>query len=235
MNARASYDRLVRVLVVEDEAKMASLLRRGLERETYAVDIAENGVDALWLATENSYDAIVLDVMIPPPDGFEVCRTLRERGQWAPVLLLTARDAVADRVAGLDAGADDHLAKPFSFDELSARLRALTRRVAPTRPSVLEVAGLRLDPAKHAVSRDGVEIDVSPKEFSLLEMFMRSPGTVLTRTDLLEHVWDFAYDGTSNVIDVYVGYLRNKIDRPFGRDSIETVRGVGYRLRLGQE
>ena len=213
---------------------MASLLRRGLERETYAVDVAENGVDALWLATENSYDAIVLDVMIPPPDGFEVCRTLRERGQWAPVLLLTARDAVADRVAGLDAGADDYLAKPFSFDELSARLRALTRRVAPTRPSVLEVAGLRLDPAKHAVSREGVEIDLSPKEFSLLEMFMRSPGAVLTRTDLLEHVWDFAYDGTSNVIDVYVGYLRNKIDRPFGRDSIETVRGVGYRLRLGE-
>jgi two-component system, OmpR family, response regulator len=235
VNARASYDRPVRVLVVEDEAKMASLLRRGLERETYAVDVAENGVDALWLATENSYDAIVLDVMIPPPDGFEVCRTLRERGQWAPVLLLTARDAVADRVAGLDAGADDYLAKPFSFDELSARLRALTRRVAPTRPSVLEVAGLRLDPAKHAVSRDGVEIDLSPKEFSLLEMFMRSPGAVLTRTDLLEHVWDFAYDGTSNVIDVYIGYLRNKIDRPFGRDSIETVRGVGYRLRLGSE
>jgi two-component system OmpR family response regulator len=231
VNTPASYDRLVRVLVVEDEAKMASLLRRGLERETYAVDVAENGVDALWLATENSYDAIVLDVMIPPPDGFEVCRTLRERGRWAPVLLLTARDAVADRVAGLDAGADDYLPKPFSFDELSARLRALTRRVAASRPSVLEVDGLRLDPAKHAVSRDGVEIELSPKEFSLLEMFMRHPGAVLTRTDLLEHVWDFAYDGTSNVIDVYVGYLRNKIDRPFDRDSIETVRGVGYRLR----
>ena len=231
MNAAASYDPLVRVLVVEDEAKMASLLRRGLEREAYAVDVAENGVDALWLATENTYDAIVLDVMIPAPDGFEVCRTLRERGQWAPVLLLTARDAVADRVAGLDAGADDYLIKPFSFDELSARLRALTRRVAPTRPSVLEVAGLQLDPARHTVTRNGVDIDLSPKEFSLLDMFMRNPGAVLTRTDLLEHVWDFAYDGTSNVIDVYVGYLRNKIDRPFGRDTIETVRGVGYRMR----
>jgi two-component system, OmpR family, response regulator len=226
-----SYHRVVRVLVVEDEAKMASLLRRGLEREAYAVDVAENGVDALWLATENEYDAIVLDVMIPPPDGFEVCRKLRERGRWAPVLLLTARDAVQDRVTGLDAGADDYLPKPFSFDELTARLRALTRRVVTTRPSVLQVGDLRLDPATHAVVRDDTSVELSPKEFALLETFMRNPGAVLTRTELLEHVWDFAYDGTSNVIDVYVGYLRAKIDRPFNRESIETVRGVGYRLR----
>jgi two-component system OmpR family response regulator len=225
------YHRRVRVLVVEDEAKMASLLQRALEREGYAVDVAGDGVDAIWLATENDYDAIVLDVMIPPPDGFDVCRTLRERERWAPVLLLTARDAVADRVTGLDAGADDYLAKPFSFDELSARLRALTRRTATERPTVLEAAGLRLDPAAHTVTRAEHPIDLSPKEFSLLEMFMRSPGKVLTRTELLEHVWDFAYDGTSNVIDVYIRYLRSKIDRPFGRDSIETVRGVGYRLR----
>ena len=229
--ASEPYDRGVRVLVVEDEAKMASLLQRALEREGYAVDLAGNGVDAIWLATENDYDAIVLDVMIPPPDGFDVCRTLRERDRWAPVLLLTARDAVADRVTGLDAGADDYLPKPFSFEELSARLRALTRRATNERPTVLEVGALRLDPAAHTVTREGVLVDLSPKEFSLLEMFMRSPGKVLTRTELLEHVWDFAYDGTSNVIDVYVRYLRGKIDRPFGRDSIETVRGVGYRLR----
>jgi two-component system OmpR family response regulator len=227
------YDPPVRVLVVEDEAKMASLLQRALEREGYAVDLAGNGVDAIWLATENEYDAIVLDVMIPSPDGFDVCRTLRERERWAPVLLLTARDSVADRVTGLDAGADDYLPKPFSFDELSARLRALTRRTVSERPTVLEVDGLRLDPATHTVARDGLAIDLSPKEFSLLETFMRSPGKVLTRTELLEHVWDFAYDGTSNVIDVYVRYLRGKIDRPFSRDSIETVRGVGYRLRAG--
>ena len=226
-----SYHRDMRVLVVEDEAKMASLLQRALEREGYAVDLAGNGVDAIWLATENDYDAIVLDVMIPAPDGFDVCRTLRERERWAPVLLLTARDSVADRVTGLDAGADDYLPKPFSFDELSARLRALTRRTVSERPTVLAVDGLRLDPATHTVTRDGTAIDLSPKEFSLLETFMRSPGKVLTRTELLEHVWDFAYDGTSNVIDVYVRYVRAKIDRPFGRDSIETVRGVGYRLR----
>jgi two-component system OmpR family response regulator len=169
--------------------------------------------------------------MIPPPDGFEVCRTLRERGRWAPVLLLTARDGVEDRVAGLDAGADDYLAKPFSFAELYARLRALTRRGARERPTTLQVTDLTLDPAAHTVRRNGTSIDLSPKEFALLELFMRHPGEVLSRTRMLEHVWDFAYDGTSNVVDVYVRYLREKIDRPYGRDSIETVRGVGYRLR----
>jgi two-component system, OmpR family, response regulator len=219
------------VLVVEDETKMASLLRRALEREGYAVDVAGNGVDALWLGTENEYDAVVLDVMLPPPDGFEVCRTLRERGRWAPVLLLTARDAVEDRVAGLDAGADDYLPKPFSFAELYARLRALTRRGARERPATLTVGDLVLDPAAHLVCRAGRPVDLSPKEFALLDLFMRHPGEVLSRTRMLEHVWDFAYDGRSNVVDVYVRYLREKIDRPFGRHSIETVRGVGYRLR----
>jgi len=210
---------------------MATLVRRALEREGYAVDDADNGADGLWLASENAYDAIVLDVMIPPPDGFEVCRQLRRRGRWAPVLLLTARDGVDDRVTGLDAGADDYLAKPFSFAELAARLRALTRRGVAPRPVELRAGDLTLDPATHRVTRANTEVDLSPKEFALLELFMRRPGEVLTRTDILEHTWDFAYDGTSNVVDVYVRYLREKIDRPFGRDSIETVRGVGYRLR----
>src|SRR5581483_6365950 len=220
----------MRALVVEDEVKMAALLRRGLEREGYAVDVANDGTDAIWLGTENDYDVIVLDVMIPPPDGFEVCRTLRKRSRWAPVLLLTARDAVDDRVTGLASGADDYLPTAFSFAELYARLRALTRRSLSERPAVLEVDGLRLDPAEHTVARDDVPIQLSPKEFALLEMFMRNPNKVLSRSELLDHVWDFAYDGTSNVVDVYVRYLRDKIDRPFDRESIETVRGVGYRL-----
>jgi two-component system OmpR family response regulator len=221
----------VRLLVVEDEAKMAALLRRGLEGEGYAVDVAGSGQDAVWFATENDYDGIVLDVMIPAPDGYEVCRTLRSRKRWAPILLLTARDTVTDRVSGLDAGADDYLTKPFSFAELFARLRSLTRRGLAERPTVLEVGDLSLDPAAHCVKRSGASIELSPKEFALLEIFMRHPGQVLRRSDLLEHAWDFAYDGTSNVVDVYVRYLREKVDRPFGRASIETVRGVGYRLQ----
>jgi len=221
----------VRVLVVEDEAKMAALVRKALELEGYSVDIAQNGTDAVWLATENEYDTIVLDVMIPEPDGFEVCRRLRADGRWAPILLLTARDSVDDRVVGLDAGADDYLPKPFSFDELYARLRALTRRGAPQRPPVLEVGDLRLDPATHRVSRADRDVDLSPKEFALLDLFMRHRDEVLSRTKILEHVWDFAYDGTSNVVDVYIRYLREKIDRPFDRNTLETVRGVGYRLR----
>jgi two-component system, OmpR family, response regulator len=230
-NVSVSYDAGVRVLVVEDEVKMASLVKRALEREGYAVDVAGTGQDGLWLASENDYDAVVLDVMIPPPNGFDVCRELRSRGRWAPVLLLTARDGVDDRVAGLDAGADDYLAKPFSFAELAARLRALTRRGAVPRPSALSAGDLNLDPATHRVRRANVDIDLSPKEFALLELFLRHPDEVLTRTAILEHAWDFAYDGTSNVVDVYVRYLREKIDRPFGRETIETVRGVGYRLR----
>ena len=223
----------MRVLVVEDELKMAGLLKRALEEEGYAVDVAGRGEDALWFGTENPYDAIVLDVMLPDIDGFEVSRRLREAGRWSPVLMLTARDAVADRVAGLDAGADDYLTKPFSFAELLARLRALVRRGAAERPPVLRVGDLSLDPARRTVTRDGTPIDLTAREFALLEYLMRRAGEVLTRTQLIEHVWDFAYDGDSNVVDVYIRYLRNKVDRPFGRDSIKTVRGAGYRLEDG--
>jgi two-component system, OmpR family, response regulator len=221
----------MRVLVVEDEKKLGQLLARGLREEGYAADLAERGEDALWMARAVAYDAIVLDVMLPGVDGFEVCRRLRDGGVWSPVLMLTARDAVDDRVTGLDAGADDYLAKPFSFEELLARLRALTRRAPVERPAVLEAGELRLDPAAHRAWRGEAELDLSAKEFSLLELFMRRPGVVLSRTQLLDGAWDIAFEARSNVVDVYVRYLREKIDRPFGRDSIETVRGVGYRLR----
>jgi two-component system, OmpR family, response regulator len=221
----------MRVLVVEDEMRTAGLLRRGLSEEGYSVDIAVDGPDAVWRASEFSYDAVVLDVMLPGYDGIEVCRRLRDRGRWAPVLMLTARDDVATRVHGLDSGADDYLAKPFSFDELFARLRALIRRGAPARPAQLHCGGLRLDPATRQAWRGEAELVLSPKEFALLELFLRHPGQVLTRTRILEHVWDYTYDGVSNVIDQYVGYLRRKVDRPFGVAQLETVRGVGYRLR----
>jgi two-component system OmpR family response regulator len=221
----------MRVLVVEDDLKMASLIRRGLVEEGLAADVARTGDDALWMARASEYDAIVLDVMLPGRDGFEVCRRLRETGRWSPVLMLTARDAVEDRVAGLDAGADDYLTKPFSFAELLARLRALARRAPPERPAVLEVGDLRLDPATRLVWRGDAEITLSAKEFALLETFMRRPGQVLSRYQLLEHCWDYGYENRSNIVDVYVRYLREKIDRPFGRTSIETVRGAGYRLR----
>jgi two-component system OmpR family response regulator len=221
----------VRVLVVEDEVKMASLVRRGLEREGYVVDVATDGSEALWAAREQEFDAIVLDAMIPEPDGFAVCRALREEGRWAPVLMLTARDGVEDRVRGLDAGADDYLTKPFAFEELFARLRALTRRGVTERPIRLQVGDLVLDPVTRRVGRGEEPIDLSVKEFALLEFLMRNPDEVLTRTRILEHVWDFAYDGGSNVVDVYIRYLREKVDRPFARRDIETVRGVGYRLR----
>jgi two-component system, OmpR family, response regulator len=221
----------VRLLVVEDEPKMADVLRRGLIAQGYAVDLAHNGVDALWSASEVEYDAIVLDAMIPAPDGFEVCQELRRRQRWSPVLMLTARDAVEDRVRGLDVGADDYLAKPFAFAELFARLRALTRREISPRPTVIEVGGLRIDPSAHSVFRGDTPIELSPTEYSLLVELARYPDRVRSRTELIEHVWDFAYDGTSNVVDVYVRYLREKIDRPFDVTTIETVRGVGYRLR----
>jgi two-component system OmpR family response regulator len=221
----------MRILVVEDELKMASLLHRGLTEEGHAVDLARTGDDAVWMAEAAEYDAIVLDLMLPGIDGFEVCRRVRENGVWAPVLMLTARDAVEDRVAGLDAGADDYLAKPFAFAELLARLRALMRRGAVERPALLEVDDLRLDPATHKAWRGETEVHLSAKEFALLETFMRRPGQVLSRYQLLEHAWDYAYENRSNVVDVYVRYLRGKIDRPFGRHSLETVRGVGYRLR----
>ena len=221
----------MRVLVVEDEVKMAGLIRRGLREEGMAVDVTERGEDALWMAGSTEYDAVVLDVMLPGIDGFETCRRLRGDGVWAPVLMLTARDAVEDRVAGLDRGADDYLVKPFSFAELLARLRALARRGPVERPVLLQVGDLRMDPATHQVWRGDDEVALSAKELALLEAFMRRPGEVLSRLQLLEHAWDYSYENRSNVIDVYVRYLRQKIDRPFGRDSIETVRGAGYRLR----
>ncbi len=221
----------MRVLVVEDEARMAGLLKRGLEEEGHAVDVAADGPDGLWMATENDYAAIVLDVMLPGFDGVELCRRLRAQGSWVPVLMLTARDGVGDRVRGLDAGADDYLVKPFSLLELAARLRALARRDDRARPAVLAVGDLRLDPATKQAWRDKAELQLSPKEFSLLELFLRHPGSVLTRSQIIEAVWDFAYDAGSNVVDQYVGYLRRKVDQPFGRHDIETVRGMGYRLR----
>ena len=221
----------MRVLVVEDEIKLAAVIRRGLRAEGIAADVAARGEDAIWMAGATDYDAIVLDVMLPGIDGFEACSKLREDSVWAPVIMLTARDAVEDRIAGLDHGADDYLTKPFSFDELLARLRALSRRGPVERPVVFEAGGLRLDPATRQVWRGENEISLSAKEFALLEAFMRRPGEVLSRFHLLEHVWDYEYENRSNVVDSYVRYLRNKVDQPYGTDSIETVRGAGYRLR----
>ena len=219
----------MRVLIVEDELRMASLIRRGLTREGLAADVAGTGEDALWMAEAHDYDAVVLDVMLPGINGFETSRRLRDRGIWVPILMLTARDAVNDRVEGLDAGADDYLVKPFAFAELLARLRALVRRGDPERPAVLEVGELRLDPATRRAWRGDWEIHLSAKEFSLLETFMRRPGEVLSRLHLLEHAWDFAYENRSNIVDVYVRRLRKKL----GARSLETVRGAGYRLREG--
>jgi two-component system OmpR family response regulator len=221
----------VRVLVVEDEPKLAGLLRRGLRQEGMGVDLAGSGEEALVRAAATDYDLIVLDVMLPGCDGFEVCERLRDRDVWSPTLMLTALNDVESRVQGLDRGADDYLGKPFAFDELLARMRALMRRPATARPAVLSVGDLVLDPATHEVRRGEVEIALTAREFALLEALMRRPGQVLTRFELLERVWDGGYEHRSNVIDVYVGYLRDKLDRPFGRSSLETVRGVGYRLR----
>jgi two-component system, OmpR family, response regulator len=220
----------MRLLVVEDNPGMASLLMRSLQREGYAVDVVGAGEDALWSIRENAYDGVVLDAMIPAPNGFEVCRRMRVEGRWAPVLMLTARDTVPDRVRGLDAGADDYLTKPFALAELFARIRALTRRDPLERPVALRVGDLTLDPVTRVVRRGDVDISLSPKEFALMQELMRRPGEVLSRTHLIEHVWDFAYDGGSNVVDVYVRYLRDKVDRPFGRETIRTVRGAGYRI-----
>jgi two-component system, OmpR family, response regulator len=221
----------MRVLVVEDEPKMAGLVKRGLEEEGIAVDVAGRGEDAVWMAGSTEYDAVVLDVMLPGRDGFDVCARLRAEGIWAPVIMLTARDAVEDRVRGLDQGADDYLTKPFSLAELLARLRALARRGPAERPVVLEVGDLRLDPATREVRRGDTEIELSAREFALLEAFMRRPGQVLSQLQLVDAAWDLGYEHRSNVVEVYVRYLREKIDRPFGVASLETVRGVGYRLR----
>ncbi len=223
----------MRVLVVEDEPHMAALIRKGLSRDGFAVDVAPDGEECMAMATATTYDAIVLDIMLPGISGFEACRRLRDDAVWTPVLMLTARGSVDDRVTGLDAGADDYLVKPFAWPELLARLRALIRRGARERPTVLEVDDLRLDPATRAVHRGEEPIDLSAKEFALLETFMRRPGDVLPRSHLLERAWDVGYQGRSNVVDVYVGHLRAKIDVPFGRRTLETVRGSGYRLRCG--
>jgi len=220
----------VRALVVEDSAAMASVIRRGLQEEGFAVDVAADGSEGLWMALEWDYDVVVLDAMLPGLDGFEVCRRMRAEQRWAPVLMLTARTSVDDRVTGLNAGADDYLVKPFALRELVARLQALLRRGATSRPTVLECGDLTLDPVSRTVSRAGTPVDLTAKEFAILELFMRHPGEVLTRTRILEHAWDMAFDPASNIVDQYVGYLRRKIDKPFGRDSLKTLRGAGYRL-----
>jgi two-component system OmpR family response regulator len=223
----------MRTLIVEDDPKLGRLIQRALGTGGGAADLTASGEDALWMAKARSYDAIVLDVMLQGLDGFATCARLRADGVWTPVLVLTARDGVDDRVRGLDAGADDYLTKPFAIAELRARLRALVRRGAPERPTRLSVDDLTLDPATQRVWRGDVEVMLSAKEFALLELFMRRPGEVISRYALLEHAWDMAYDNRSNVVAVHVLRLRDKIDRPFGRDSIETIRGAGYRLRTG--
>ncbi len=221
----------MRLLVVEDDPTISRFLVKGLREEQHLVDLAEDGESAEARALAGDYDAILLDVMLPGIDGFETSRRLRREGVWTPILMLTARDAVEDRVTGLDSGADDYLAKPFAFSELLARLRALVRRGAVERPAELEVGDLRLDPATREVWRGETAIDLSAREFALLETFMRRPGQVLDRFALLEHAWDYEYENRSNVVDVYVRYLREKIDRPFDVESIETIRGSGYRMR----
>jgi two-component system OmpR family response regulator len=220
----------MRILVVEDEPKMADVLRRGMTRAGLAVDVTDLGGEAILRASATDYDAIVLDAMLPDLDGLDVCRQLRSERIWAPVLMLTARAGVPDRVDGLDAGADDYLAKPFAFDELLARLRALVRRGPVEHAPVLEVGDLRFDPAGHQAWRGDAALDLSAKELAMLEIFMRNPGQVLSRFTLLEHAWEGEYENRSNVVDVYVRLLREKIDRPFGRSSLQTVRGIGYRL-----
>ncbi len=221
----------MRLLVVEDEPKLRGLLERGLTEEGHVVDGTGVGEDALWMAAATRYDAIVLDVMLPGSDGYTICRELRERGIWTSVLMLTARDATEDRIAGLDTGADDYLIKPFAFGELLARLRALARRSPLERPALLQAGDLRLDPAGRRAWRGETELELSAKEFVLLETFLRRPGAALSRVELLNAGWDLAFETRSNIVDVYVRYLREKIDRPFGMTSIETVRGFGYRLR----
>jgi two-component system OmpR family response regulator len=220
----------MRLLVVEDDTKLARALERGLQREGYAVDLAETGDDALSQASENDYDAVVLDVMLPGRDGFSVCRAMRSSERWAPVLMLTARDQVGDRIRGLDAGADDYLVKPFDFGELLARLRALIRRGPSERAPVLEVGDLHIDPAARVVTRAGREIELTVREFALLQFLAQRAGEVVSREQLLEHVWDSTEEGSTNVVDVYIGYLRNKVDRPFRGKMIRTVRGIGFML-----
>jgi DNA-binding response OmpR family regulator len=220
----------VRVLVVEDEVRLAEALRTGLQAEGFAADVANDGEEGLHLAVERGYDAIVLDVMLPKLNGYRVCQRLRAAGNWVPVLMLSAKDGEYDQAEGLDVGADDYMVKPFSYVVLVARLRALIRRGRPERPALLLAGDLRLDPARHEVSRGESPIDLTPREFALLEYLLRRRDEVVAKQDILEHVWDAHYDGDPNVVEVYVGYLRRKIDAPFGRRSLQTVRGAGYRL-----
>ena len=220
----------MRVLVVEDEKRLATGLRNGLKAEGFAVDVALNGTDGLWMARESAYDAIVLDIMLPGVNGYKVCAALRDEGVWTPILMLTAKDGEWDEIEALDTGADDFLTKPFSFAVLVARLRALLRRGVSERPAVLEDGDLRLDPAAKRTWRGEVEVELTPRERSLLEFLLRRQGEIVSKRDILDHVWDYDFEGDPNIVEVYVRHLRNKLDRPFNRSSIETVRGVGYRL-----
>lgn len=220
----------MRLLVVEDEVKLAAYIKRGLEAEGHAVDIAHDGEEGLWLARNQPYEGIILDIMIPRRNGFQVCGDLRAEGNWTPILMLTAKDGEYDVAEALDTGADDYLTKPFSFVVLLARIRALARRGTTARPAILSVGDLSLDPAGHHCTRGENEVKLTPKEFSLLEYLMRHPAEVISKLDILNAVWDWGFDGDPNIVEVYIGYLRKKIDAPFGRQSIQTVRGVGYRL-----
>jgi len=222
----------VRVLVVEDEKRLASGLKRGLESEGFATDVALNGSDGLWMARENLYDAIVLDIMLPEINGFKVCSTLREEGNWTPILMLTAKDGELDEAEALDLGADDYLTKPFAFVVLVARLHALMRRGARERPAVLEAGDLRFDPAAKRTFRGEREIELTAREMALLDFLMRRKGDVVSKREIIEHVWDYEFMGDPNIVEVYIRHLRNKLDRPFGRHSIQTVRGAGYRLAV---
>ena len=220
----------MRVLVVDDEVRLAETVQRGLAAEGFVVDVVHDGEEALWAATENAYDVIVLDLMLPKLNGYRVVEQLRAKGVWTPVLMLTAKDGEYDQADALDLGADDYLTKPFSFVVLVARLRALLRRGAPERPAVLSAGDLTLDPVSHAVARGAVPIVLTPREFGLLEYLLRHKGEVVTKSEILDNVWDSAYDGPANVVEVYIGYLRRKLDTPFGRKSIHTLRGFGYRI-----
>jgi two-component system OmpR family response regulator len=220
----------MRVLVVEDEKRLAAGLRKGLEAEGFAVDVTLDGADGLWMAREHAYDAIVLDIMLPGMNGYKVCATLRQDGVWTPILMLTAKDGELDEVEALDTGADDYLTKPFAYAVLVARLRALLRRGARERPVVLEAGDLRLDPAARRAWRGEVEVELTPRELALVECLLHRRGEVVSKREILEHVWDYDFEGDSNIVEVYVWHLRNKLDRPFGRDTIQTVRGAGYRL-----
>jgi DNA-binding response OmpR family regulator len=220
----------MRVLVVEDEKRLAAGLRKGLEAEGFAVDVALDGADGLWMAREHAYDAVVLDIMLPGMNGYKVCATLRQDGVWTPILMLTAKDGDWDEVEALDTGADDYLTKPFAYAVLVARLRALLRRGVRERPVVLEAGDIRLDPATRRAWRGEVEVELTPRELALLEFLLHRRGEVVSKREILEHVWDYDFEGDSNIVEVYVWHLRSKLDRPFGRDAMQTVRGAGYRL-----